>query len=86
MSERVFAEAKLKSDELLPAVDQAMALAGDALEEGERVAIDSAKADVRKALESGDSARLKEANATLDAATQTLAALVMEQAMEGMLE
>lgn len=85
MNERVWTEAKLKSEELLPAVTGALGLVGDRLEEEERTAIANAAERVRETLEAEthDAAALKQANAALDEATQTLAALLVEAAFEG---
>lgn len=85
MNERVWTEAKFKSEELLPAVAGALGLVGDRLDEEERAAITSAAGRVRELLDSGthDAAALKRANAALDEATQTLAALLVEAAFEG---
>ncbi|MEM6916219.1 MAG: Hsp70 family protein, partial [Verrucomicrobiota bacterium] len=82
MNERVWTEAKLKSEELLPAVDIAMAQVGGKLEKVEKDAIDEATAKVRSLLDSGerDATALKAANQLLDNATQTLAALLVEAA------
>ena len=82
MSERVFTEARLKSEELLPAVDQALAVVGDQLDEAGRQEILDAVGTVREALARKDANRLKQANAVLDDATQTLAALLMQKALE----
>ena len=82
MNERILTEATMKSDELLPAVDAALAQIGDQLSQEDRDQIDGAVADVRAALESKDVRRLKEANQKLDAATEHLAALLVERAME----
>ena len=81
MSERVFTEAKLKADEMLPAVRNALALAGSALGDEDREAIAACTREVEAALASGETQRLKKANAALDDATQHLAALLVEQAM-----
>ena len=81
MSERVFTEAKLKADEMLPAVRNALALAGSALGDEDREAIAASTREVEAALASGETQRLKKANAALDDATQHLAALLVEQAM-----
>jgi len=81
MSDRVFTEARLKSDELLPAVRQALAKVGPQLTPEERVQISSAVAEVEAALVAGEPHRLKRANAALDEATQRLATLLIEQAM-----
>lgn len=82
MSDRVFTEAKLKSDELLPAVRAALQKVGDQLSEEERTQIASATAEVEAALAAGEPHRLKRANAALDEATQRLATLLIEQAMQ----
>jgi molecular chaperone DnaK len=85
MNERVWTEAKFKSEELLPAVAGALELVGGRLAEEERTAIASAAQRVREVLEAEthDAAALKKANAALDEATQTLAALLVEVAFEG---
>ncbi|MEM1442830.1 MAG: Hsp70 family protein [Verrucomicrobiota bacterium] len=82
MNERVWTEAKLKSEELLPAVEMALSQVGDQLEESERSEIEASAASVRKILDSGesDAVALKAANRSLDEATQTLAALLVEAA------
>lgn len=82
MNERVWTEAKFKSEELLPAVAGALELVGERLGEEERIAIADAAARVRVLLESEthDAPALKKANAALDDATQTLAALLVEAA------
>lgn len=84
MNERVWTEARFKSEELLPAVDQGLALVGERLEAGDRTAIAAAADRVRVALADGshDAKALKAANAALDEATQTLAALLVEAAFE----
>jgi molecular chaperone DnaK len=85
MNERVWTEAKFKSEELLPAVTGALEWVGDRLEEDERSAITNAAKRVREILEAEthDATALKKANAALDEATQTLAALLVEAAFEG---
>lgn len=84
MNERIWTEAKLKSDELLPAVDAALAAAGEALGEGEIAAILAAAEEVKVALANPakEVAALKRANQRLDEATETLAAVLVERAME----
>ena len=84
MNERIWTEAKLKSEELLPAVAQALEAAGDALSEAEIATISGAADAVRSALEAPaqDVAALKEANRSLDEATEALAAILVERAME----
>ena len=84
MNERVWTEAMLKSEELLPAVNQALALVGPLLGEGEQNTIDEAAKRVREVMtaEPHDAGALRKANAALDEATQTLAALLIEAAFE----
>ncbi len=84
MNERVWTEAKLKSEELLPAVEAALDAIGGRLSDEERTLIAAAAAQVRTALadEAHDAKALKSANAALDEATQTLAALLVEAAFE----
>jgi molecular chaperone DnaK len=86
MSERVLTEAKLKSKEMLPAVQKALALAGEQLGDAEKSAIAERMRDVEAALESGEIQRLKKANAALDEATQSLATLLIERAMDDALK
>ena len=81
MSDRVFVEAKLKSDELLPAVRQALAQAGGELSEDERALIAQRVAEVETAIAAGAGQPLKRANTALDEATQRLATLLIERAM-----
>ncbi|HEY8991835.1 MAG TPA: Hsp70 family protein [Luteolibacter sp.] len=84
MAERVFTEAKLKADELLPAVE--MVLAQGLADADERAEIESAVAAVRAALAGGAANPLKAAVQRLDAATEALAARLVERAMEEALE
>ncbi|MEM7010142.1 MAG: Hsp70 family protein, partial [Verrucomicrobiota bacterium] len=88
MNERIWTEAKLKSNELLPAVDAALAQIGDQLDAETKAAVDSAAAEVRAALEADpkDANQLKAANQKLDEATEHMAALLVERAMERALE
>jgi molecular chaperone DnaK len=81
MSGRIFTEAKLKSDELLPAVRTALVKVGDQLTADENAGISAAVAEVEAALTAGEPHRLKRANGVLDEATQRLATLLIEQAM-----
>ncbi len=81
MNDRVFTEAKLKADELLPAVRTALAQIGDELPAAERAEIESCVAAVEAAIRAGGAQPLKKAAAALDASTQTLATLLMEKAM-----
>ena len=81
MSDRVFVEAKLKSDELLPAVRQALAQAGTELDTDELALIAQRVAEVEAALAAGAGQPLKRANTALDEATQRLATLLIERAL-----
>ena len=83
MNARIWTEAKLKSDELLPAVAQALEVAGDGLDEAGRAEVERRVEAVREALDSEDVKQLKEANAALDEATEELAAILVERAMQG---
>lgn len=82
MSERVWTEAKLKAEEMLAAVDAALARIGDSFDSTERDTILRSAARVREALATKNVRELKAANADLDDATQGLAAAVVEKAMQ----
>ena len=82
MSERVFTEAKLKAQEMLPAVRTALNTLGDEVEPAEKAKIEALMAEVQTALEGNDPTALKKATAALDEATQGLATRLMERAME----
>ena len=81
MSERVWTETRLKSEEMLAAVEKAFQLAGDRLPNEQKRRIEALTIDVRAAMAKHEAPRLKAANAALDDATQELAALILEQAM-----
>jgi molecular chaperone DnaK len=80
MNARVFEEARLKADELLPAVEVALQQAGDFLEEEEIEQIEFSRDKVVKAIEAGEVGALKAAVEQLDKATETLAANLVERA------
>ena len=82
MNQRIFAEAKLKSDELLPAVDNGLELVGNDLSSETAEDIRSKLEAVRKALEGDCSRSLKEANDALDKATEPMAVLIIEKTLE----
>jgi molecular chaperone DnaK len=82
MSERVWTEAKLKAEEMLSAVEAAFAQVGDEIDATEREAIQAAATQVRNALTTRNAPQLKAANAALDDATQSLAAMLVEKAMQ----
>ncbi len=83
LSDRIFVEAKLKSDELLPAVRQALSQLGAELDASELALIAQRVAEVESALAAGAGQPLKRANTALDEATQRLATLLIERAMRG---
>lgn len=84
MNERVWTEARLKAEELLPAVEAALGQFGDAVTADEKAVIENAAAQVRAVLTAPehDVKALKAANQALDDATQELAVRLVEQAME----
>ncbi len=79
MDDRQFAEAKLKADEMLPAIE--VALASVEVDPAELQTIRDAGQAVRKALENRSLQKLKSSLARLDDATQSLAARLIEKAM-----
>ncbi len=79
---RLLIETQLKSREMLPGVQLGLQMVGERLPAEERAAIERLAAAVEAALGEEDLARLKAANAALDAGTQELATLLMEQAMD----
>lgn len=83
MNARIWTEAKLKSEELLPAVAEALEVAGEALDPEQRGRVDAGVAEVETALAAGDARALKVANLALDEATEELAAILVERAMQG---
>ncbi len=82
MHERQWTTAKMKAEELLVALAAALPAAGDAIGNVDRMAITGAESQVRATLAAGDLPALKAANHALDAATETLAAIIVERAME----
>ncbi|WP_367870106.1 Hsp70 family protein [Luteolibacter sp. Populi] len=86
MAERIFTEARLKAEELLPAVEMALASAGDLVQAPERQEIESAALEVRAALAAGQPNPLKAAVQRLDTATEALAAALVEKAMEAAMD
>ena len=81
MDARIFTEARLKAEEMLPAVEAALAQLGSELPEAEITEIHKQTTEVTAALVSKETGRLKQALAALDQATQTLATRLMERAM-----
>ena len=88
MNERIWTEAKLKAEELLPAVDEALDQLGAEIDPAEARRIQACAGQVSALLQSTlhDARALKQANAALDDATQELAVRLMEKAMEEALE
>ena len=82
MNARIYTEARLKAEEMLPSVEKALALVGDRLSAENIQAIRSAMEDVRVAMHSNAAQQLKKAAAVLDDCTQVLATLLVESAMD----
>ncbi len=81
MDARIFTEARLKAEEMLPAVEAALAQLGSELPGDEIAEIHKQTTEVTSALQAKETTRLKQALSTLDQATQTLATRLMERAM-----
>lgn len=81
MDARIFTEARLKAEEMLPAVEAALAQLGSELPDDEIAEIQKQTTEVTSALEAMETTRLKQALAALDQATQALATRLMERAM-----
>ncbi len=88
VNERIWTEAKLKGEELLAAVDDALAQCADLVTESDKEAILHRAAIVRTVLnaEPHDARALKTANQALDESTQSLAVMLIERAMEQALD
>lgn len=83
---RLLAETRLKAGEMLPAVRAALTQAGDALPAPDRAEVERLTTELQAALAADDYDRLKRAAAALDAGTQDLATLLVEQAMDKALQ
>ncbi|MFM8363702.1 MAG: Hsp70 family protein, partial [Verrucomicrobiota bacterium] len=81
MDERVFTEARLKAEEMLPAIDSALAQLGDEVPAEIRAAISDLVEKTRAALEARSTANLKAHLRELDTLTEPLAAALIEKAM-----
>ncbi len=81
MSERVWTETFLKSNELVPAVRSALTMIGDQISKAERAHIQELLEKVEAAQQGHSVTELKKANAALDEGTQRLATLLIERAM-----
>ena len=88
MNERIWTEARLKGEELLPAVKEALAQLGTELSPQEVSLIEACAEQVRRLLYSTthDVKALKAATQTLDEATQQLAVMLVDKAMEESLQ
>ena len=84
MNERIWTEARMKAEELLPAVEAALEQLGSEISESESAEVREQAALVRTLLDSADhdAKALKAATQKLDDATQTLAVMLIDRAME----
>ena len=80
MNARVFEESRLKAEELLPAVGVALEQAGSFLAQAEISEIKDARDRVEKAIKDGNVVELKVSVERLDEVTESLAALLVEEA------
>ena len=85
MAERVFTEAKLKAEELLPAVDAGLAQVADDMAPADLERIKASAEAVRIALTKDNANVLKSAVQKLDKSTEHMAAILVEKAMEAAL-
>lgn len=83
MDERVFTEACLKADEMVPAVRGALEKLRGEVSEEETAEINALLERVQKTRESKSTSKLKKALAELDHLTEPLAARLVEKAMAG---
>lgn len=83
MDERIFTEASLKADEMLPAVASALEQLADEVSEDEQSALASLVGKVRAAQAAKSPPQLKAALSALDEATQPLATRLIEKALGG---
>ena len=81
MDERIFTEAKLKADEMLPAVDSALEALGDEVPAEIRAAISGLVQKIRTALEARSTADLKTLLRELDTITEPLATALLEKTL-----
>ncbi len=81
MQERIFTEARLKAEELLPALEVALLQLGDAVSAAEKTHIQNLAQAVRESLQMGTAQPLKKAVAHLDEATQPLASRLLEKVL-----
>ncbi|CAN5492519.1 molecular chaperone DnaK [soil metagenome] len=81
MNARVWAEAKLKGEEMIGAVETAFTILSGDVRIVQKTAVEGLLTELRDALQSGEVQRLQRANAALDKATEPLAALLLERAL-----
>jgi molecular chaperone DnaK len=81
MDERIFTEAKLKADEMLPAVDSALEALGDEVPAEIRAAISSLVQKIRAALEARSTSDLKSLLRELDTITEPLATALLKKTL-----
>jgi molecular chaperone DnaK len=81
MDERIFTEAKLKADEMLPAVDSALEALGDEVPAEIRAVISGLVQKIRTALEARSTADLKTLLRELDTITEPLATALLEKTL-----
>ena len=81
MDERIFTEAKLKADEMLPAVDSALDALGEEVPIEIRAAISDLVQKIRAALEARSIANLKTLLRELDIITEPLATALLEKTL-----
>jgi molecular chaperone DnaK len=82
MDARIFTEARLKAEEMLPAVETALEQLATELPEDEITLIRHQAHEVSAALAGKETLRLKKALTNLDNATQSLATRLIEKAMK----
>jgi molecular chaperone DnaK len=83
MNERAFAEACLKADEMLPAIETALARLGDEVTEGQRQEILTLVAQVQEERAAHSLERLRNTLSALDQVTEPLAARLVEAILKG---
>ncbi len=81
MDERIFTEAKLKADEMLPAVDSALEALGDEVPAEIRAGISGLVQKIRAALEARSTSDLKTLLGELDTLTEPLATALIEKTL-----
>jgi molecular chaperone DnaK len=81
MADRQFVEARLKAEEMLPAIDMALVKLEGQVPAADRERIEALVTEVRSAIENQNLQRLKKRLGELDDATQELATLLLESLM-----